>query len=75
VVQLHLSRECNRPDLADAAARIAVAADAPAARVVTASQFAVTKPVPLDPQSWAAVPGVRRSVQPALPGLEPHSDR
>ncbi|MGL6095643.1 MAG: MBL fold metallo-hydrolase [Fimbriiglobus sp.] len=75
VVQLHLSRECNRPDLAVAAGRAAVATDAPAARIVTAPQFAVTKPVPLDPQSWAAIPVVRRSVQMLLPGLEPLVDR
>src|SRR5213076_1241688 len=39
LIQLHLSRDCNRPDLAAASGRAALDRDAPAADLVTASQF------------------------------------
>lgn len=70
LVQLHLSRDCNRPDLAASAGRAAV----PAATVVTASQFAPTAPIELTRQTAgrAKRPPARPRVsrQPCLPGLE-----
>jgi phosphoribosyl 1,2-cyclic phosphodiesterase len=62
LVQLHLSRDCNRPDLAAAAARSAV----PRAAVVTAGQFEPTAVIELAPRPprQPDLPG-----QPTLPGL------
>ncbi len=77
VVQLHLSRDCNTPELAAAAARSALRGF-PDTAIVTSSQFAPTCPIDLTPH-----PGSRKrptsprpvrlrvpSVQPTLPGLE-----
>jgi phosphoribosyl 1,2-cyclic phosphodiesterase len=74
VVQLHLSRECNTPDLARAAAAAALK-DFPDTHVVTASQFVPTPPVDLTPRLARRRQPVRTtrfrtSVQPCLPGLE-----
>jgi phosphoribosyl 1,2-cyclic phosphodiesterase len=75
VVQLHLSRDCNRPDLAASAGRAALAEFAPEAEVVTASQFTPTAPLSLVPRPAARrrpvrLPAPRRvSRQPTLPGL------
>jgi phosphoribosyl 1,2-cyclic phosphodiesterase len=76
LVQLHLSRDCNRPDLAASAGRAALAEHAPDAEVVTASQFAPTAPLSLVPRPAARrrpvrLPAPRRvSHQPTLPGLD-----
>lgn len=64
LIQLHLSRDCNTPDLAATAGRAVVAPDT---RVVTASQLVPTPPLLLDGPVLRAVR--RASVQPALPGL------
>ncbi len=75
LVQLHLSRDCNRPDLAAAAGRAALDRDAPAADLVTASQFHPTPPLPLAdrPADRPSPPRdtlrPRRSHQPVLPGF------
>jgi phosphoribosyl 1,2-cyclic phosphodiesterase len=74
VVQLHISRECNTPELAHAAGVKAVAAHSPKTVVVTASQFQPIAPIPLRPRPERKTPGepprVVRSFQPVLPGLE-----
>jgi phosphoribosyl 1,2-cyclic phosphodiesterase len=62
VVQLHLSRECNRPALAAASARAALAGTA--VQLTTAGQDLPTSFLPLGPDS------VRPNGQPALPGCE-----
>jgi len=49
VVQLHLSRDCNRPALAAAAARQALAAHGSAAQVHTASQDHPLRTIGLEP--------------------------
>ena len=72
LVQLHLSRECNRPELAHAAGRAALAAHAPNAMVVTASQNQASPPVNLVSRTVPSLPPVapvRRTVQQCLPGL------
>lgn len=74
VVQLHLSRDCNSPDLAHAAGVTAVAGHSPTTRVVTASQHQPTEPLPLVPRTQRkildAAPRVVKSYQPLLPGLD-----
>jgi phosphoribosyl 1,2-cyclic phosphodiesterase len=73
LVQLHLSRECNTPDLAVTAGRTALLEAAPRARLITSSQFHPTVPLPLTAQptpSPAPVAALRQSVQLTLPGLE-----
>ncbi|HVK19420.1 MAG TPA: MBL fold metallo-hydrolase [Fimbriiglobus sp.] len=75
LIQLHLSRDCNRPDLAARAGRVALDRVAPDAVVTTATQFHPTTPLVLTPRAAnrprpARLPvGQRRSVQPSLPGL------
>lgn len=61
VVQLHLSRECNRPSLAAAAGRSAIRGTA--VRLTTAGQDLPTPFVPLGPS-------IAAPVQPLLPGCE-----
>lgn len=67
LVQLHLSRDCNRPDLAASAGHGAV----PGTPVITASQYSPTQPITL-----VASPNPRpqfrprTSIQPCLPGFE-----
>ena len=81
VIQLHLSRDCNRPELARAAAR-AVLADLAEVELHTASQDEVSPTFVLDaPPNGGIVylhrPGFRRkiaaefthSVQRFLPGM------
>jgi phosphoribosyl 1,2-cyclic phosphodiesterase len=74
VVQLHVSRDCNTPELAHAAGVTAVAGHSPATHVVTASQHRPIPPIPLVPRperkTPGAVPRVVRSYQPLLPGLD-----
>jgi phosphoribosyl 1,2-cyclic phosphodiesterase len=79
LVQLHLSRECNIPSLAQAAAHAALAERAPAVVVHTARQDAVTTTLPLGeapgPSRLHLSPGRRRPgarpvAQQWLPGLE-----
>jgi phosphoribosyl 1,2-cyclic phosphodiesterase len=80
VVQLHLSRDCNRPGLAQAAAR-RVLADYPTIGVHTASQDHVGPELVLggvSKQRRRSGPGYRtpfrpllRTTQPWLPGFEP----
>lgn len=78
VVQLHLSRDCNKAELAAEAGREALAAAGSAAAVVTATQWHPTAAVPLTPRPARSVrkpilpsPPHRRSLQPCLPGLDP----
>lgn len=75
LVQLHLSKDCNKPELAQQAARLALAEYAPTATVTTATQFAPTNPILLtdatiSPGRRTANSSSRQSVQPTLPGLE-----
>jgi phosphoribosyl 1,2-cyclic phosphodiesterase len=64
LVQLHLSRECNTPELAAKAGRAAVSAST---NLVTASQYQPTSTLVLDgPPRRVTRPAVQR----ALPGLE-----
>ncbi len=75
LIQLHLSKDCNRPELAHQAARVALAKYAPTATITTATQFAPTKPILLSdatisPGRQTANSLLRPSVQPMLPGLE-----
>jgi phosphoribosyl 1,2-cyclic phosphodiesterase len=48
VVQLHLSRDCNRPALAAEAGREALADVGSTAAVITATQYATSRAIPLD---------------------------
>jgi phosphoribosyl 1,2-cyclic phosphodiesterase len=84
VVQLHLSRECNRPALAAEAARAALAELAAEAQLHTASQDepgptlvlggasnGTYLPRPYSPRAKTAKPARKMtSVQPWLPGME-----
>jgi phosphoribosyl 1,2-cyclic phosphodiesterase len=75
LVQLHLSRDCNRPDLAATAGRAALGRDAPAAELITASQFHPTPIIQLGAPSSSNPRPARDAVrpvrphQPQLPGL------
>jgi phosphoribosyl 1,2-cyclic phosphodiesterase len=81
VIQLHLSRECNRPDLAAAAGRSSLLSVNPAAEVITARQDMAGKPVALErkPSRQRSVaarttaprsPVSRSRLQPSLPGFD-----
>ncbi len=79
LVQLHLSNECNRPELAAVAGREALVALNPATEVITAKQDVAAKTILLSrrPNSGnRAVARVtrpapkRRTVQPSLPGFD-----
>ena len=79
LVQLHLSRDCNRPELAAVAGREALVALNPAAEIITARQDTAVKTIVLSrrPNSGTrAVPRVtkpapkRRTIQPSLPGFD-----
>jgi phosphoribosyl 1,2-cyclic phosphodiesterase len=79
LVQLHLSRDCNRPELAAVAGREALVALNPATEIITARQDVAAKTIVLSrrPDSGnRAVARVtkpapkRRSVQPSLPGFD-----
>lgn len=78
LVQLHLSKDCNKPELAAVAGREALVVLNPAAEVITARQDVAAKTILLSrrPNSGnRAVPRVakpvakRRTVQPTLPGF------
>lgn len=75
LVQLHLSRECNQPELAHAAGLAALRTDAPDARLITASQHSVAPSLelvarpfspPIPPMTSPPAP----RVQPCLPGMD-----
>jgi phosphoribosyl 1,2-cyclic phosphodiesterase len=79
LVQLHLSKDCNRPELAAVAGREALVALNPTAEIITAKQDAAVKSIVLArrPNSGnRAVPRVtkpapkRRTIQPTLPGFD-----
>jgi phosphoribosyl 1,2-cyclic phosphodiesterase len=79
LVQLHLSKDCNRPELAAVAGREALVVLNPAAEVITAKQDVAAKTILLSrrPNSGnRAVPRVKRAapkrqtVQPTLPGFD-----
>ena len=69
LVQLHLSRDCNHPSLAESAGRNALADLAPSASVVTARQDVPSRSIPL-----ARRPGVVREPAPRpVPVAAPRS--
>ncbi|OWK38314.1 Metal-dependent hydrolases of the beta-lactamase superfamily I [Fimbriiglobus ruber] len=70
LVQLHLSRDCNTPELAARAGREALAACAPAANLITSSQFTPTAPVELVSRPGRPPRPAPPAIQPALPGME-----
>jgi hypothetical protein len=77
LVQLHLSRHCNRPELAAAEGRNALSGIAPAARLWTASQDVPCGPIPIYPRPGGAsrspgtpIPIQSVTYQPRLPGLD-----
>jgi len=77
LVQLHLSRECNRPELASAVGRAALAMLNPRTEVITAQQEIVAKSIHLARRANSAnrlvarkSPASRVTVQPPLPGFE-----
>jgi len=75
LVQLHLSRDCNKPELAAKVGKAALA-EVPSAMLVTATQFNPTTPLPLvaRPRPVRHLvrpnPPVKRSFQPTLPGID-----
>jgi phosphoribosyl 1,2-cyclic phosphodiesterase len=81
LIQLHLSKECNRPELASAAGRASLAILNPRTEVITAHQDIATKPISLirkpnavnrtAPRTTATSVSTRRPrVQPSLPGFD-----
>ena len=82
LVQLHLSRECNRPALAAAAGRAALRSLNPKTEIITAKPDAATRSIPLARSADAdrrlaarALPAVAKPPRtgcttPSLPGLE-----
>jgi phosphoribosyl 1,2-cyclic phosphodiesterase len=81
LVQLHLSRECNRRDLAAHAGKASLAASHPDAEVITAQQDAAAKSIPLARHANSAnrclgragvksLASRRPSTQPSLPGFD-----
>lgn len=78
LVQLHLSRDCNKPELAAVAGREALVALNPAAEVITARQDVAAKTIMLmrrpnaNNRAVARVnkPAKRRTIQPSLPGFD-----
>jgi phosphoribosyl 1,2-cyclic phosphodiesterase len=74
LVQLHLSRECNQPELAQAAGLAALQESAPSARLITAGQHRAAEPLelPVRPCRQIIPVSIRtrpQRVQPSLPGL------
>jgi hypothetical protein len=73
VVQLHLSRDCNRPALATAAVRAAFP-DACDFQLHTSHQFQAMRPLSLGERIPGRLPAGRRNsrffAQPCLPGME-----
>jgi phosphoribosyl 1,2-cyclic phosphodiesterase len=79
LVQLHLSKDCNKPELAAVAGREALVVLNPTAEIITAKQDVAAKSIVLKrrPNSGnRAVPRVtkpvakRRTIQPTLPGFD-----
>jgi len=83
LVQLHLSRDCNRQELASASGRAALALLNPQSEIITARQDVVAKSIALARRpnaaertharsNLAAIASVtpRRTVQPRLPGFD-----
>lgn len=79
LVQLHLSKDCNKPELAAVAGREALVGLAPAAPVITAKQDVPAKTVVLARRPNAANRAAARvkkplpkrvTVQPSLPGFD-----
>lgn len=79
LIQLHLSKDCNTPELAAVAGREALVALNPATEVITARQDYATKPVTLTRRPNAGSRSAarvnrpapkRRTVQPSLPGFD-----
>jgi phosphoribosyl 1,2-cyclic phosphodiesterase len=82
LVQLHLSRDCNRPELASATGRAALARLNPKTEVITATQDGAAKSIPLVRRpdtgrrlaardaAFLPPPPRRAPVQPTLPGFE-----
>jgi ribonuclease BN (tRNA processing enzyme) len=78
LVQLHLSRDCNRPELAAVAGREALVALNPAAEVITAKQDVPARTIVLsrrpNAHNRAAArvksPTRRKTIQPSLPGFD-----
>ncbi len=79
LVQLHLSKDCNKPELAAVAGREALVALNPTAEVITAKQDVAARSIVLARRANSggrAVPRVtrpaakRRPTQPSLPGFD-----
>lgn len=83
LVQLHLSRDCNRPELASATGRAALAVLNPKTEVITARQDSTAKSIPLvrrpdgahrnTPRGKLPITPTTRTrpvAQPSLPGFE-----
>jgi phosphoribosyl 1,2-cyclic phosphodiesterase len=75
VIQLHLSRECNTPDLAYQVGHALLAAHSPETRLITARQDRPTPTISLGTHSLhgstTSLPQRSRSAtQPCLPGME-----
>ena len=69
LVQLHLSRDCNTPQLAAAAGRQALDIVAPSAMLVTASQHSPTQAIPIV-ERLVKNPPPKPFYQQTLPGME-----
>lgn len=84
LVQLHLSRDCNRPELASATGRAAIAALNPKTEVITARQDVAARSIVLArrpdsarrlaprvaPDTATPFPATRPTFQPKLPGFD-----
>lgn len=79
LIQLHLSKDCNRPELAAVAGREALVVLNPAAEVITAKQDVAAKTILLSRRPNSdnrAAPRVKRpapkrqTIQPTLPGFD-----
>ncbi len=75
VVQLHLSKDCNHPNLAESAGRNAVADLNPSVSVVTARQDAPARSIALDRRADSAQRLARRPFAGHLPALRPSKPR
>lgn len=69
LVQLHLSKDCNTPELAQAAGQKALDTIAPMAQLVTATQHAATIAMPIVERVISSLP-TKNSYQQTLPGME-----
>jgi phosphoribosyl 1,2-cyclic phosphodiesterase len=81
LVQLHLSRECNRPDLAAKAGQVALGNLGVRTQLTTARQDAAARSIPLlrrtehpesglSPRAIEHIPSRLSSTHPVLPGFE-----